>query len=205
MADLDAALDREHALAVGRRVAGDDVADVGDEVGLGQVFYLGTRYSAPMKCNFLDDKGQERPMVMGCYGIGITRIAAAAIEQNHDGDGIVWPLPIAPYEVEIVAAGREPEVMAACEQLEARLEARGIEVLHDDRDERPGVKFKDADLLGVPFRVTVGKKAIAENIVELKRRRGGEMVKVPIEHAAAQIAALVDEERRSFTRRTETK
>ena len=138
-------------------------------------------------------------MEMGCYGIGITRIAAAAIEQNHDADGIVWPLPIAPFQVEIVAAGREPEVVETTERLERELSAAGIEVLLDDRDERPGVKFKDADLLGVPFRVTVGKKALAEQVVELKRRAGGPVEKVPIAEAADHVTALLATARAAYT------
>jgi prolyl-tRNA synthetase len=162
-------------------------------IEVGHVFYLGTKYSLPMKCNFLDAGGKEQPMPMGCYGIGITRIAAAAIEQNHDADGIVWPLPIAPFQVEVVAAGKEPEVLEVAVELERALAAAGIEVLYDDRDERPGVKFKDADLIGVPIRLTVGKKGLAEKVVELKRRRGGEMVKVPIGEAAAQAIRLVQE------------
>jgi len=101
-------------------------------------------------------------MVMGCYGIGVTRIAAAAIEQNHDDDGIKWPMALAPFHVVITTAGREPELAAAAETLEKELEARGVEVLYDDRDERPGAKFKDADLIGVPLRVTVGKRGVGE-------------------------------------------
>ena len=104
-----------------------------------------------MKAKFLDSDGHEKPMVMGCYGIGVTRIAAAAIEQNHDKDGIVWPMPIAPYEVRCSSLqGDDPALKAVCDKLYAELEAAGIEVLYDDRDERPGVKFKDADLIGIP-------------------------------------------------------
>jgi prolyl-tRNA synthetase len=160
-------------------------------IEVGHVFYLGTKYSASMKCHFLDAEGKERPMPMGCYGIGVTRVAAAAIEQNHDGDGIIWPVPIAPFHVEIVPAGKEPEVVEVAEKLEAALEAAKLDVLLDDRDERPGVKFKDADLLGVPFRVTVGKKGLAEGIVELKERRGGEVKKVPIADAAKAVIEAV--------------
>ena len=161
-------------------------------IEVGHVFFLGTKYSDKMKCNFLDAEGHDKPMIMGCYGIGITRIAASAIEQNHDPDGIFWPLPIAPFQVQIVAAGKELEVLQAAEALERDLEQAGIEVLYDDRDERPGVKFKDADLLGMPYRVTVGKKGLAEGIVELKRRRGGEpMEKVKLAEAAARVIETV--------------
>jgi prolyl-tRNA synthetase len=123
-----------------------------------------------MKVNFLDADGKDKPMIMGCYGIGVTRIAAAAIEQNHDADGIKWPLALAPFQVLIVTAGREPELAAAAEALERDLESRGIEVLYDDRDERPGAKFKDADLIGVPLRVTIGKRGLGEGKLELKAR-----------------------------------
>lgn len=162
-------------------------------IEVGHVFFLGTKYSAPMGCSFLDAEGQDRPMVMGCYGIGVTRVAAAAIEQNHDESGIIWPLPLAPFQVEVLAAGKEPEVMQLAEELAVQLEVEGIEVLYDDREERPGVKFKDADLLGIPFRVTVGKKGLAEGVVELKPRRGGEVVKLSIDGAAVRIAGYVDE------------
>jgi prolyl-tRNA synthetase len=164
-------------------------------IEVGHVFFLGKKYSEPMRCTFLDDAGKEQVMTMGCYGIGITRIAAAAIEQNHDADGIIWPQPIAPFEVEIVAAGREPEVMRVADELEAQLTAARIEVLCDDRDERPGVKFKDADLIGIPLRVTVGKKGLAEGAVEVKRRRSSDVMKVPVAAAAAHIAHIVEEMR----------
>ncbi len=161
-------------------------------IEVGHVFYLGTKYSAPMKCTFLDAAGKEQVMPMGCYGIGITRVAAAAIEQNHDADGIIWPLPLAPFAVEVVAAGKEPEVVAEAERIYGELRAAGVEVLLDDRDERPGVKFKDADLLGMPVRVVVGKKGIAEKVAEVKRRRGGEVEKVPLGEAVARIHQMLD-------------
>ncbi|HEX2568673.1 MAG TPA: proline--tRNA ligase [Polyangia bacterium] len=160
-------------------------------IEVGHVFFLGTKYSEPMKCNFLDAEGKERPMVMGCYGIGITRIMAAAIEQNHDEGGIVWPMPIAPFQVEVVAAGQEPEVVKVAGELHDELVRAGVEVLYDDRDERPGPKFKDADLLGIPLRVTVGKKALAERVVEVKDRRGGAMEKVPMAEAARVVQERV--------------
>src|SRR3954453_15684342 len=105
-----------------------------------------------MKANVLDADGKEKPMIMGCYGIGVTRIAAAAIEQNHDADGIVWPVPLAPFEVTLLSLqGNDAQVTESAEKLYAELERAGIEVLFDDRDERPGVKFKDADLVGIPY------------------------------------------------------
>lgn len=136
----------------------------------GHIFLLGTHYSAKMGATYLDEKGEQQTIVMGCYGIGVSRLLATAVEQHHDDNGIRWPMSIAPYQLHIVQLGAEPEVVAAVRQLEEGLEARGIEVLIDDRDERPGVKFKDADLVGVPLRVTVGAKALAKGGVELKPR-----------------------------------
>jgi prolyl-tRNA synthetase len=165
-------------------------------VEVGQVFFLGTKYSVPMKCNFLDTDGKEKPMTMGCYGIGVTRIAAAAIEQNHDKDGIVWPVAIAPFEVALLSlqAG-DPQVTEVAERLYAELGKAGIEVLFDDRDERPGVKFKDADLIGLPYRIAVGKKGVAEGMVELKARRGAEVLKVKIDEVVAMVSAKIVAER----------
>jgi len=136
----------------------------------GHIFILGTRYSGQMGALFLDKTGEAKPMIMGCYGIGVSRLVAAAVEQHHDENGIVWPAAIAPYPVHVVQVGSEPEVVTAVENLEKGLAAHGIEALVDDRDERPGVKFKDADLIGVPLRVTVGAKALKSGSVELKPR-----------------------------------
>jgi prolyl-tRNA synthetase len=166
-------------------------------IEVGHVFFLGKRYTEPMKANFLAADGHEKPMVMGCYGIGVTRIVAAAIEQNHDKDGIVWPTPIAPYEVALLSLqGDDATLRAACDQLYAELQAAGIEVLYDDRDERPGVKFKDADLVGLPWRLTLGKKGLAEGIVEVKARRSAEVQKIKLADAVAFVATRVKEERR---------
>jgi prolyl-tRNA synthetase len=165
-------------------------------VEVGQVFFLGTKYSTPMKCNFLDTDGKEKPMIMGCYGIGVTRIAAAAIEQNHDKDGIVWPVAIAPFEVALLSlqAG-DAQVTEVAERLYAELGKAGIEVLFDDRDERPGVKFKDADLVGLPYRIAVGKKGVAEGVVELKARRSPDVLKVKIDEVVRMVAEKVAAER----------
>jgi prolyl-tRNA synthetase len=165
-------------------------------VEVGQVFFLGTKYSAPMKCNFLDGDGKEKPMIMGCYGIGVTRIAAAAIEQNHDKDGIVWPVAIAPFEVALVSLQvGDAQVSEVAERLYAELEKAGLEVLYDERDERPGVKFKDADLIGLPYRIAVGKKGVAEGVVELKARRSPEVRKVKIEDVVRVVSEKVVAER----------
>jgi prolyl-tRNA synthetase len=140
-------------------------------IEVGHVFYLGTKYSQPMGCTYLDVGGKEQVMEMGCYGIGVTRVAAAAIEQNHDNDGIIWPMSIAPYQVALLTLQQnDAAVVAAADKLYAELQAAGIEVIYDDRDERPGAKFKDADLIGVPLRVAVGKKSLAEGKLELKPR-----------------------------------
>jgi prolyl-tRNA synthetase len=165
-------------------------------IEVGHVFYLGTVYSAPMGCNFLDEAGQEKPMVMGCYGIGITRIAASAIEQNHDDNGIVWPMSIAPYEVEVVPLQmNDADVVAAGEALYGKLQALGVEVLLDDRGERPGAKFKDADLIGIPLRVAIGKRSLDDGKVEVKWRKGGEAELVPVSDAAEHVAGMVRAER----------
>src|SRR5688572_25059197 len=165
-------------------------------IEVGQVFYLGTNYSKPMGVTFLDAGGQEQPCEMGCYGIGVTRIVAAAIEQNHDKDGIVWPLPLAPYEVAVLDLQQDdPAVVATATRIYDELTAAGIEVLYDDRNERAGVKFKDADLIGLPFRIAVGKKGVAEGVVELKRRRSPDVRKLKIDEAARVVAAEVMAER----------
>jgi prolyl-tRNA synthetase len=144
-------------------------------IEVGHVFKLGTRYSADMGCTFLDAAGESHAMEMGCYGLGIGRTVAAAIEQNHDADGIVWPVPLAPFAVLLVALNPDDErVRAAAEELYGKLRAAGVDVLYDDRDERPGVKFKDADLLGLPVRVVVGAKSLADGKVELSLRRDRE-------------------------------
>jgi prolyl-tRNA synthetase len=166
-------------------------------IEVGQVFFLGTKYSVPMGVTFLDVDGKEKPAVMGTYGIGVTRIVASAIEQNHDKDGIIWPVPLAPFEVAVLELQQDDDkVIATAKRLYEELTAAGIEVLYDDRDERAGVKFKDADLIGIPFRLAVGKKGVAEGIVELKLRKGGDVRKLKIEEAAAIVAAEVKAERR---------
>jgi prolyl-tRNA synthetase len=129
---------------------------------------------------------------MGCYGIGITRTVAAAIEQHHDDAGIVWPAPLAPYGALVVpVSSTDPQLVATAEQVAAALEGAGVDTLLDDRDERPGVKFKDADLIGLPVRITVGPRALARGCVEVKRRTDEKATEVPVGEAAARAAALV--------------
>jgi prolyl-tRNA synthetase len=165
-------------------------------IEVGHVFFLGTKYSAAMGCSFADEQGASRPMVMGCYGIGITRVAAAAIEQNHDRDGIVWPISIAPYEVEVLPLQKDAAVSEAAERLYRELGERGVEVLLDDRDERPGAKFKDADLIGVPLRVAVGARSLKEGKLEVKWRRDAQPTLIDAASAAEHVAGLVAAERR---------
>lgn len=144
-------------------------------IEVGQVFKLGTKYSKALGANFLDENGVERSCVMGCYGVGVSRTIAAAIEQNHDEFGIIWPLPIAPYHCIIVpTSSKDPLVVETGDKLYQELKGLGVEVVLDDRDERAGVKFKDADLVGYPLRVTLGSKTLANGQVELKERKSGE-------------------------------
>jgi len=161
-------------------------------IEVGHIFKLGTKYSEAMHCTYLDDQGASHPMTMGCYGLGIGRTVAAAIEQNHDENGIIWPLPLAPFEVLVMGlSSRDEQVVEAADRLYGQLNEQGIEVLYDDRDERPGVKFKDADLIGIPVRLVVGAKSLAEGRVELSRRRDGEKILVPVENAIEKIKELV--------------
>jgi prolyl-tRNA synthetase len=157
----------------------------------GHIFILGTHYSAKMRAHFLDEKGVERPIIMGCYGIGVSRLVATAIEQFNDSDGIVWPMSIAPYQVHVVSVGNDDSVSKAAENLVEQLEKRGVDVLWDDRAERPGVKFKDADLIGLPLRLTVGGRGLKEGIVEMKWRTEKDVKKVPLADAEQIIAQAV--------------
>ena len=161
-------------------------------IEVGQVFKLHTKYSKSLQATYLDENGQENLMVMGCYGVGVSRTMAAAIEQHHDADGIIWPAAIAPYHAVIVPINIKDEAqMALCEQLYAELTAAGVETVLDDRDERSGVKFKDADLIGFPLRITVGPKALKENAVEVKNRRTKETTLFPLGGHVEQICRLL--------------
>jgi prolyl-tRNA synthetase len=161
-------------------------------IEVGHVFRLGTKYSEAMRAVYLDPEGKERVIVMGCYGIGVGRTAAAAIEQNHDGDGIVWPISIAPFEVSVIPVNvRNRDVADAAESVGSELSARGVEVLLDDREERPGIKFKDADLAGIPVRVTLGEKNVAAGFGEVRDRKTGETRRVELSMLVAETLALV--------------
>lgn len=165
-------------------------------IEVGHVFFLGTVYTEPMGCTVLNEKGETIPMVMGCYGIGITRIAAAAIEQNHDDGGIIWPMSIAPYEVEVLPLQMKDEgVVGAGERIYEGLKERGVEVILDDRKERPGGKFKDADLVGVPLRVAIGKRSLKDGNVEVKWRKGGDAELIPVAEVIDRVAEMVAAER----------
>lgn len=163
-------------------------------IEVGQVFKLGTKYSEKLGCTYLDRDGKTHPMVMGCYGIGITRTVAASIEQNHDKDGIIWPVAIAPYEVVIVPANNKDEdVMNAARRLYDEMEDRRDEVVLDDRDERAGIKFKDADLIGYPIRVTIGKKWKESGLVEVRLRRSGVVTEVALMDCKTKVLEMLEE------------
>jgi len=162
-------------------------------IEVGQVFKLGTKYSVKLGCNFLDDSGKANPCLMGCYGIGINRIVASAIEAANDANGIIFPISIAPFEVIVVSLNQDDaEVASTAEKIYNDLKTSGIEVLLDDRDERAGVKFKDADLIGIPVRITVGKKALLTGSVELKLRTDPKPTLIPVDTAVAKTLELVN-------------
>ena len=169
----------------------DGTLDVFKALEVGHIFKLGTKYSVSMKASVLDAAGAQVPIVMGSYGIGVERILAAAIELHHDQDGIRWPMAIAPFHVTVLPLGKEPELVEAADRVVKELAAEGVEVLYDDRDERAGVKFNDADLVGIPIRIAVGKRGLAEGKVEWKPRDSKEVTLVPLGEVAAKAAALV--------------
>lgn len=167
---------------------GDPCPHCGGEVSkargieVGQVFKLFTKYSSALKATYLDENGKEQPMVMGCYGVGVSRTMAAAIEQNYDDNGIIWPIEVAPYHVLVVPVNTKDEASAAkAEEIYMQLKKVGLETVIDDRNERPGVKFKDADLIGYPLRVVVGPKTLTEGKLEVKIRKTGEIRYLPLD------------------------
>jgi len=165
-------------------------------IEVGHVFKLGTFLSEKLSALFIDAKGIPQPVVMGCYGIGLGRLLAAAVEQNHDDKGIIWPLPIAPYHIYLCPLYREDsKVSEVAENLYGELEAEGLEVLFDDRPESPGVKFNDADLLGIPIRVTVSPRTLETNSVEIKKRSEKETQLVPLAEIAARLKELITKKR----------
>jgi prolyl-tRNA synthetase len=178
---IPAAADLRNVVAGDPSPSGNGRLQIVRGIEVGHIFQLGCKYSAAMNATVLDEAGNSTQMLMGCYGIGVTRIVAAAIEQNHDQRGIIWPDPIAPFTVYLVALNlqKSPRVRAAAEALYAELGAAGIEVLYDDRDARPGVKFADAELLGIPHRVVVGERGLDAGTLEYRHRRGTDSVDVP--------------------------
>jgi prolyl-tRNA synthetase len=181
-ADIHAAAPGDDCVQCGKPLRVERVIEIGN------IFKLGTKYSVPLKANYLDESGGEKPIVMGSYGIGPARIAAAAIEQGNDENGMIWPLSIAPYHVMVLPVNvKDAKSMDTAEELYAALEEKGFEVLMDDRDERAGSKFKDADLIGIPWRIIIGEKNLKEGMVEVKERKTGHVEKVKIDEAVARI------------------
>jgi prolyl-tRNA synthetase len=168
---------------------GKGTLEIARGIEVGHVFQLRTAYTQKMGVTYIDEKGQTQPMEMGCYGIGVTRVVAAAIEQNHDDKGIIWPDPMAPFLVSIIPMGyrRSETVKAAADALAAELEAAGIEAFLDDRDERPGVLLTDQELIGIPHRFVIGDRGLKEGIVEYQHRRDAEATKVPAAQALAHL------------------
>jgi prolyl-tRNA synthetase len=185
-ADIREVVDGDACIHCGGRVGVEPAIEIGN------IFQLGTRYSGPLGANYLDESGKEQPIVMGSYGIGPGRVVAAAIEQNHDGNKIVWPRALAPYDVEVIALqAAEESLLTTAEEISDALGAAGLEVLLDDREARPGEKFADADLIGATLRITVGKKTLEDGAVDLRLLSSGEERRVPVAEAAAQAAELL--------------
>lgn len=195
----------ERVVDLRNAVAGDPCPRCGKAMSVkqgievGHVFKLGTKYSKAMGATFLDDKGSEIPLIMGCYGIGVNRIVAAAVEAGHDDNGISWPLPLAPYQILLVPLQTQnPAVMEATETLVKQFEAAGVDVLVDDREQRPGVKFKDADLIGIPLRVLIGERGLKEGTIEVKWRTDAAAHHVSAATAGDAILAELEATRRGL-------
>jgi prolyl-tRNA synthetase len=177
---------------------GETRTDKGIEVG--HTFKLGTKYSKAMGATYLDDQGKEKEIVMGSYGIGLGRTVAAAIEQYYDQNGIIFPMPIAPFQVLILPVNIKIDLLReTAEQLYQGLSEKGVEVLYDDREETPGVKFKDADLIGIPLRITLGEKNLKKGLVEIKKRKTGEIILVKKEETVSKIKEMITQEMREVT------
>jgi len=165
-------------------------------VEVGNIFKLGTKYSEAMGATYTDENGDSHPIVMGSYGIGSDRLIATIIEEHHDENGIQWPITVAPYQVALISLfnKKTPEVAEVADNIYQQLTDAGLEVLYDDRDERAGVKFNDADLLGMPIRLTVGKRGVQNGTIEMKLRRNDEGGDLSLENIAAEVQAIVDQE-----------
>jgi len=179
---------------------GKGVVDICRGIEVGHIFQLGTRYSEAMGCTYLDQQGKAQPMVMGCYGIGVTRLLGAAIEQGHDERGIIWPISMAPFEVVICPMGYEKseQVKVACDQLHDELLAAGIDVILDDRGERPGVMFADWELIGAPFRVVIGDRGLVDSQVEFKGRTDADSQNIPLADIKAKVVAAIQAAKNSI-------
>jgi prolyl-tRNA synthetase len=196
---LDRVLDLRHAEKGDPCPRCGAALTINQGIEVGHVFKLGTKYSKAMGATYLDDQGAEIHLIMGCYGIGVNRIVAAAVEAGHDDNGIVWPVPLAPYDVIIVPLQvQNAGVLEAAETLEAQFTAAGLDVLFDDREQRPGVKFKDADLIGIPLRVVVGERGLKEGTVEVKWRTDAAPHHVAVATAGEAILAEVEATRKAF-------
>jgi len=170
----------------------DQILETARGIEIGHIFQLGLKFSLPMRATFTDEQGSEQPLWMGCYGIGVSRLAQAAVEQSHDANGIIWPVAIAPYHVVVVVPNiSDPEQMSVAEKLVQDLAAAGIETLWDDRDERAGVKFKDADLIGIPYRITTGR-SLKQGEVELTERASGQATEIPIEEVVTTLKERIE-------------
>ncbi|MEW6381785.1 MAG: proline--tRNA ligase [bacterium] len=163
-------------------------------IEVGHIFKLGTKYSKALKATYLDQNGEEQIIIMGCYGIGVGRTMAASIEQNHDQDGIIWPMPIAPYQVMVLPTDTtDKNIRETAQAIYQELLAAGLEVIIDDREERPGVKFKDSDLLGIPLRITIGSKSLKQNSVEIRIRKTGQVIQVLKDECRQKVRQMVSE------------
>ncbi|MGY2765181.1 proline--tRNA ligase [Thermostichus sp. MS-CIW-26] len=170
----------------------DQILETARGIEIGHIFQLGLKFSLPMRATFTDEQGSEQPLWMGCYGIGVSRLAQAAVEQSHDANGIIWPVAIAPYHVVVVVPNiSDPEQMSVAEKLVQDLATAGIETLWDDRDERAGVKFKDADLIGIPYRITTGR-SLKQGKVELTERASGQATEIPIEQVVTTLKERIE-------------
>lgn len=191
---VTAAVDVRMARAGDRDPKGPGLLKSYRGIEVGHVFYLGTKYAEKMNASYLDNNGKAQPLEMGCYGIGVTRTVQASIEQSHDADGIIWPVSIAPFHVHICSLDpSDAAISAAVLKLEKDLEAQGFEVLVDDREERPGIKFKDADLLGMPVRIVVGKKGLEKNEIEVVTRKTKVVEKLAPEAVVGRVKQILAE------------
>jgi prolyl-tRNA synthetase len=195
---LETTFDLRNAAAGDPSPRGEGTLELVHVIEVGHVFKLGTKYSISMDALYDDETEHRQPIIMGCYGIGVNRILAGLAETRHDDQGLIWPLSIAPYEVILSVIGaNEPETLAAAERLYAELQAAGVDVLLDDRDLRPGVKFKDADLIGIPLRVNFGGKGLKEGVVELKWRTAADSERVPLADALTSVVRQLAEKKKS--------